>query len=201
MISHYVNLVLAALPDSLGAEKTKLSQRFLRQCPTPLAIKRLSRTEKAQMMEWSPAMASFFAAIELGQQVIKSHEEIIGHAYSSVELGREMVARFQGEEQESICIACTDVHNDIIAWKTLFVGGGCECVTYPDKIFQYALRCSAHGIVMIHNHPTGDVRPSNQDDSFARRLERGCEIIGIHMLDFMIVGRSSYFSWREDQAI
>lgn len=201
MINHYVKLVFDAFSESAGTKKQELCQRFLRKCPTPLAIKRLSRTEKEELLDWAPEMVNFFAALELGQLVAKSHEKIVGHAYSSVELGRSMVARFQGEEQENICIACTDIHNEIIDWKVLFIGGGCECVTYPDKIFQYALQCSAHGIVMIHNHPTGDIRPSNQDDSFTRRLERGCEIIGIHLLDFMIVGRDSYYSWREDKSL
>ena len=197
VINEYTKLVWTAIPDKPGTKKQELCQRFLRKCPTPLAIKRLSRIEKNEINEWAPEMLNFFAAIELGKIVTKSHEEIIGHAYSSIELGRKMVDHFQSEGQESVCIACTDIHNEIIDWKILFVGGGCECILYPDKIFQYALRCSAQGIIMIHNHPTGDIHPSKQDESFTRRLERGCEIIGLHLVDFMIVGRDTYHSWRE----
>lgn len=199
--SNYVKMVFDCFADDLGHQKQELCQRLLRKCPTPLAIKRLTRVEKREICEWAPEMKRLFAAIDLGQAVTKSHEDIIGHAYSSVEVGQEMVARFQDEEQENICIACTDVHNDIIAWKVLFIGGGSECVLYPDKIFQYALQCSAHGIIMIHNHPTGDIRPSSQDDSFVRRLERGCDFVGINLIDFMIVGRDSYYSWQEDTAL
>lgn len=190
----FAQLVLAAMPD------TSVAQRFLRKCPTPIAVKRLSRLEREEILDWTPQMQPFFAALDLGQLVGKSHEEIIGHAYSSMELGREMVERFSGEDQESLCVACTDVHNEIIAWKTLFIGGNSECMAYPDKIFQYALQCSAHGIVLIHNHPTGDVQPSDQDSTFTWRLDRGCALIGLHLLDFLIVGRDEYYSWREEQA-
>lgn len=197
---NYVKLVIDSLPANLGKQKQEICQQFLRTCPNPFAIKKLSRTEKAQILSWAPEMATFFAAIELGQLVTKSHEQIVGHAYSSVELGREMVEHFQGEEQESICVACTDVHNNIIAWKTLFVGGRSECVLYPDRIYNYALRNSARGIIMIHNHPSGDVEPSDQDYLFNRRLDHGCEIIGLRLIDFMIVGRDKYYSWREEEA-
>ncbi len=201
MQNDYAALVLASLPASLGDQRQQLCQQFIRKCPTPFALKKASRVEREQMLSWAPEMATVFAAIELGQQVAKSHQEIIGHAYSSVELGREMVAHFQGEEQERICVACTDVHNDIIAWKTLFVGGRSECVLYPDRIFNYALRNSARGIIMIHNHPSGDIEPSDQDYSFTQRLDHGCDIIGLQLVDFMIVGRDKYYSWREERCI
>lgn len=199
IMNDYATMVFESLPASLKEQRKVLCRQFIRKCPSLFALKKISRVEKEQILAWAPEMATLFAAIELGQQVAKSHEEIIGHAYSSVELGREMVAHFQGEEQESICIACTDVHNNIIAWKTLFIGGRSECVLYPDRIFNYALRNSARGIIMIHNHPSGDIKPSDQDYSFTQRLDHGCDIIGLQLLDFMIIGRDKYYSWREER--
>lgn len=201
MVNQYVKLVFEALPASLDERRQELCQRFLRKCPGPLAIKRLSRVEKEEMLMWAPEMTSVFAALELGGLVANSYEEVIGHAYSSVELGREMVARFHNEEQENISVACTNVRNEIIAWKTLFIGGSSECVLYPDRIFHYALKNSAHGIALIHNHPSGNTKPSRQDTAFMRRLERGCGIIGLHLLDFLIVGRDSYYSFRENEDV
>lgn len=144
-------------------------------------------------------MPPFLAALDLGQLVLKGHREILGHAYSSMTLGREMIDYFLGEDQEGVAIACTDVHNEIIDFKTLFVGGQSECVLYPDRIFSYALRRSASGIVMVHNHPTGEIQPSDQDLAFAKRLDRGSKLLGLSLLDFLIVGQDKYYSWREDQ--
>ena len=100
-----------------------------------------------------------------------------------------------------MAIAFTDVHNDIIDITTLFRGGRSECMLYPDRIFAAALRRSATGIVMVHNHPSGDVQPSPQDNSFAKRLEHGCQVLGLQMLDFLIVGQDRYYSWREEQQV
>lgn len=200
-MQEYIELLLESFNINDPQRCKKLCQRFLKKCPTPLAIKRLSKAERQEMLQWDSRMKPFFAALELGQQVAKSHAKIIGHAYSSIELGRSLVERFQGAEQESVCVACTDVHNEIVAFEPLFIGGQSECVLYPDRIFSYALRQSAHGIIMIHNHPSGDVKPSEQDLMFTDRLQRGCSLLGLHLLDCMIVGRDSYYSWREEDEL
>ena len=70
VINEYTKLVWTAIPDKLGTKKQELCQRFLRKCPNPLAIKRLSRVEKSEINEWAPEMFNFFAAIELGKIVL-----------------------------------------------------------------------------------------------------------------------------------
>lgn len=167
--------------------------------PTPESLKQMTRVEKKKLAFSSMRLARFLAAVELGQLVARSYPEVLGHAYSSIELGAAMIEHFNGIENEQVAVAYTNVHNEIVALKTLFSGGRSECVLYPDQIFKQALLNSASGLVLIHNHPTGDVQPSQQDLAFSRRLERGGRILGITVLDFLIVGRQRYYSWREQQ--
>lgn len=167
--------------------------------PDPIDLKRISREAKSDLCRCDQQIDKFFSAIALGQMLTKVYPVIEGFAYSSVELGQAMIAHFAGDEQESVCVAFTDSQNNIIKLKTMFVGGRSECVLYPDQIFKYALRYSASGLVMIHNHPSGNVKPSHQDLAFARRLERGGKLLGIQILDFMIVGNDQYYSWREQE--
>ena len=195
----YVNLLARSIPAATIKRNKEVFLTFLDWFPNPLAVKQMSRAQRSQVLEWGPEMRALIAGIELGKLVGKSHPEICGHAYSSVTLGQQMIDYFAGDEQESVVIACTDVHNDVIDYKTVFKGGQSECLLYPDQIFAYALRQSATGIVMVHNHPSGDVKPSEQDLRFAKRLERGSRILGLQMLDFLIVGQEQYFSWRESQ--
>ena len=110
------------------------------------------------------------------------------------------MARLSGENQESLYLVVTDVHNDIIDIKKMFVGGLSECSVYPDRVFRRALLQSANGIAVVHNHPSGNVEPSSADIAMIKRLEKGSRILGITFLDFLIVGRNSYYSWRENQA-
>lgn len=167
--------------------------------PTPESFKQMTRVEKKRLAFSSMRLDRFLAAVELGQLVACSYPPVLGHAYSSVELGAAMIEHFTGSENEQVAVAYTDVHNEIVALKTLFLGGRSECSLYPDQIFKEALLNSASGLVLIHNHPSGQVQPSKQDLAFAKRLERGGRILGIAVLDFLIVGRKHYYSWREQQ--
>ncbi|MDO4902817.1 MAG: JAB domain-containing protein [Limosilactobacillus sp.] len=197
----YLDLLVRSISADNIDRSQELFLNFLEKFPTPLKVKQMSRDDRKKVLDWGPEMRSMIAGIELGQLVAKSHYEIVGHAYSSAMLGKEMIDQFQDEEQECVAIAYTDVHNDIIDIELLFRGGHSECMLYPDRIFSSALRQSATGIVMIHNHPSGDVEPSPQDLNFAKRLESGCQILGLQMLDFLIVGHDNYYSWREKQQI
>jgi DNA repair protein RadC len=197
-MNRYESLVLRSIPDAMiyGEDGYHyMMERF----PNPLDLKRISHDERITLCRDNEKLDSFFAAVQLGQLLARTHPDVEGYAYSSVELGQMMIDHFAGEEQEKVCVAFTNVHNEIIKFKTMFIGGQSECVLYPDQIFKQALRCSASGLVMIHNHPSGDVKPSKQDLAFAKRLEQGGNLLGIQVLDFMIVGGDHYYSWREQQ--
>lgn len=200
-VEAYLDLLVRSIPADTIERGEELFLKFWECFPTPLKVKQMTKEERQMVLNWGPEMRSLVAGIELGQLVAKSHREICGHAYSSTVLGKEMIDYFCQEEQECVAIAFTDVHNEIIDLATMFRGGQSECMLYPDRIFAAALRQSATGIVMVHNHPSGDVEPSAQDVNFAKRLERGCRVLGLQMLDFLIVGQNKYYSWREEQQV
>lgn len=198
-IGQYLDALVRCIPAQTVERNQELFVKFIEHFPTPLKAKQMTRKEREAVLSWGPEMRSVIAGIELGRLVADSHNEICGHAYSSTSLGRDMIDYFKEAEQESVAIGLTDVHNEIIDFTTLFRGGQSECLLYPDRIFSRALRQSASGLVMVHNHPSGDVQPSAQDLSFAQRLERGSNLLGLQMLDFLIVGKDRYYSWREEQ--
>lgn len=65
------------------------------------------------------------------------------------------------------------------------------------EILIRALLCGASNIIIIHNHPSGSVRPSKEDISVTNRVKEACELIGIHFCDHIIIGRDGYFSFSE----
>lgn len=199
MIEQYLDLLVRSIPAATIERNQELFLKFLECFPSPLKVKQMSRQERETVMEWGPEMKHLLAGIELGQLVARSHNEVCGHAYSSASLGKAMIEHFRQEEQECVAIAYTDVHNDIIDFQVIFRGGQSECMLYPDRIFATALRQSASGLAMIHNHPSGDIAPSAADLNFAKRLNRGSTVLGLQLLDFLIVGQDRYYSWREAQ--
>ena len=76
--------------------------------------------------------------------------------------------------------------------------GNCETsIAMPREILIRALLCGAVNIVIIHNHPSGDPKPSASDHKATRRIQEAADIIGIHLCDHIIVGRDGYFSFQE----
>ena len=197
--TQYLQLVSRILIDG-SEEANVLFRQFISQYPTPISIKNMTNAEKDKLIEEDERMEVLLAAIELGAMVVRSQAPLLGHAYSSQLLSTEMMDRLSGEKQESLYLVGTDVHNDIIDIKKMFVGGFSECSVYPDRVFRRALLQSVNGIAVVHNHPSGNVEPSSADIAVIKRLESGSRILGITFLDFLIIGQNSYYSWRENQA-
>lgn len=194
----YLQLVGRILIDL--NKKDDLFSWFIEKYPTPNALKNITDDEKERLLEVDERMETLFTAVELGKMVVRSQAPLLGQAYSSQLLSTEMMDRLSGESQESLYLVGTDVHNDIIDIKKMFIGGLSECGVYPDRIFHRALLRSANGIAVIHNHPSGNVEPSSADSAMIKRLEKGSQILGITFLDFLIVSQDNYYSWRENQA-
>lgn len=198
-LSKYLELVSLIILD--GTEEGKRNfTNFSTHYPSPASLKNLTEAEKEELAGWGVGVEKLIAAIELGQMVLRSKTPLIGQAYSSNLLGMEMMDRMQDESQESLFVVGTNVHNDIIDIKKMFVGGSNECNVYLDQIFRRLFLHSAHGFAIIHNHPSGRIEPSAPDLNMIKKFQRSSQLLGINFLDFLIVGKDNYYSWREDQA-
>lgn len=203
MLTQEISSYFAAVGHILlngSKESEELYSEFIRCYPTPNDLKNLTLDERMAFIKKYRGAEKVFMAILLGKLVLQSKSDLRGHAYSSQLLSREMMDRLSGENQESLYLVGTDVHNEIIDIKQMFVGGLSECNVYPDQIFHRALLQSANGIAIIHNHPSGNVEPSAADMRMMERLERGSKLLGITFLDFLIVSQDNYYSFRENQA-
>lgn len=70
-------------------------------------------------------------------------------------------------------------------------------IVHPREVFMPAVRDSAGAVVFVHNHPSGDPRPSEEDIAVTRRLSQAAEVIGIPILDHLIIGDGEYSSFKE----
>ncbi len=79
------------------------------------------------------------------------------------------------------------------------VSEGClnQSIVHPREVFAPAVRESAAAVIFIHNHPSGDPAPSREDREITGRLKEAAEILGIKVLDHIIIGDGSYFSFVE----
>lgn len=87
--------------------------------------------------------------------------------------------------------------NKLMAFTTLSVGTVNSSLVDPREVLKWALYNNAVNIIVVHNHPSGDTYPSNEDKIVTTRLKSACDIIGINLLDHIIIG-DEYYSFKGD---
>ena len=80
-------------------------------------------------------------------------------------------------------------------------GDNTSSVVSPQAIFQRALLAGASGIILVHNHPSDDTTPSDADYNATTRIKQGGELLGIQLLDHIIIGSHSYYSFKTERFI
>lgn len=91
--------------------------------------------------------------------------------------------------------------NKLIAEKTLFYGTIDKSAVYPRVVLEEVLRYNSAGVILAHNHPSGNLRPSKQDIQLTEALQELLEKINVTVLDHMIIGDDEYFSFKEEGLI
>jgi DNA repair protein RadC len=76
-----------------------------------------------------------------------------------------------------------------------------ENLVHPREVFEPAIQCSAAQIIVAHNHPSGDVDPSEEDIAVTGKLKEAGRILGIEILDHVIVSQSGYLSFKEKKLL
>lgn len=102
------------------------------------------------------------------------------------------------EEQEQVRCMMLDTKNHLLGEEMVFKGTVNSSLVSPREIFLTAMSYHAVGILLIHNHPSGDPNPSQADLAITERLRQAGEILGIPLLDHLIIGDCRYLSFREE---
>ncbi len=141
------------------------------------------------------------SSIEIGKRINRwSAEEKI--KVSSPDILVNLVSdEMRYLNKEHFNIAILDTKNQIIAIENISIGTLNASIVHPRDVFHAAINRSANSIILIHNHPSGDPSPSNEDINITQRLVDVGEILGIKVLDHIIIGDNRYVSFKEKQLI
>ena len=91
--------------------------------------------------------------------------------------------------------------NGVIKVDTVAIGTLNSCIVHPREVFKTPIKFGANSIILVHNHPSGDVTPSQEDLSVTNRLVEAGKLIGIKVLDHIIIGDGIYLSFKEKEII
>ena len=105
--------------------------------------------------------------------------------------------RLVGEKKEHFYVVLLDTKNKIIKTEEVSVGILDASIIHPREIFSLAIKSFASRIVLVHNHPSGDSNPSNEDLDITKKLIDVGELVGIEVLDHVIIGKGKYYSYVE----
>jgi len=103
-----------------------------------------------------------------------------------------------GKRDEEFCVIYLDVQNQIIEFETLQKGTVNQATVYPRQVLENALRKKASAIILVHNHPSGHVRPSEADLRITKTISETARLLDINVHDHIIVGEDRFFSFREE---
>lgn len=101
------------------------------------------------------------------------------------------------ELREDVVMLALGEDARLLGWIRLFSGGWSSSIIDPRLIFQVALNCRASSIILSHNHPSGNLRPSQEDIRLTKRLIKGGKLLGTELADHIIISKKSYFSFKD----
>jgi len=99
--------------------------------------------------------------------------------------------------KEHFFVCCIDIRNKLIAIDEVSKGTLTASLVHPREVFEVAIKRHSAQIIIAHNHPSGEVSPSEDDIKITRRLCEASKIMGIELLDHLIVTENDYASLKE----
>lgn len=102
------------------------------------------------------------------------------------------------EHKEEFKIILLNRANKVLGVFNVSSGGTTGCVVDAKIVFQAAIKANANGIILSHNHPSGNIQPSEQDKSITRKLKEGGRLLDIEILDHVILTPETYISFADE---
>lgn len=140
------------------------------------------------------------AAIELGSRRMETQYPLTAITQSS-EVVNYLKNSLQFESKEYFMILLLNQAHKIIHVETLSEGGITGTIADPRVIFRTALMHGATSFIICHNHPSGQLRPSNMDDQLTEKVRKGAKVFDLQLVDHLIVSTEGYYSYAEQSTI
>jgi DNA repair protein RadC len=187
-----VDLVALLLGTGSAGEPVNMAAASLLEAAGGVSgIARLGPQELAERRGLGPAKATrLAAAVELGRRALLS---TLSEERSSFDCYETVVAwarpRLAALEHEEVWLLVLDAKNGLKTARRIAQGGTHGCALTTRDILGPALRDGGSAIVIVHNHPSGDPKPSFEDIEMTKQLASACDIIGMPLLDHVVVAR------------
>lgn len=103
--------------------------------------------------------------------------------------------------KENFIIILLNTKNKILKHEIVSIGTLDSALIHPREVFRTVLKEGCNSIILVHNHPSGDPTPSKEDIAVTKRLIEAGELLGVEVLDHVIIGLDSYWSYKHDEIL
>lgn len=180
-----------------GVSSLEIASQVLKKSQGLTFLSRLNKQELCQIKGIKTTKAIvLMACFELAKRVTCC--ESLNHDVmeNPTALVQWLKLELGNQQQENFLVVYLNVKNHIIGSKIVFKGTVDSSVVHPREIFKEAVLKSASRMIIVHNHPSTDVLPSQADIALTQKLIECGELMGIEVLDHLIVSNSSFLSFK-----
>jgi len=175
-----------------------LARRILERAGSLRQLPELTLEELMEIGGIGPSKAvQIAAALELGRRLGITYREAGAEIRSPTDAARVLMEEMRFFNREYFRAVLLNTKNRVISIEDISVGSLSVSIVHPREVFRPAVRKSAASIILVHNHPSGDPTPSKEDCKVTDKIVQAGEMIGIKVLDHIILGEGSYYSFKE----
>lgn len=185
-----------------GASAVDLGRKLLRKFKTLRAISACDPVQLREIKGLSTAkIAQIKAAVELGRRMMSEERALEGPIRSSSDVADYLMPPLRDLKHEVFKVVLLDRRNSVLDVADIDEGDVAKTQPSIRKIMLRAAQAYAAGLIAVHNHPSGDPTPSEQDKLLTRDLVIAGRAMDIRVFDHLIIGDGRYFSFADEGLI
>ena len=136
--------------------------------------------------------------ISYDKKVKKSELTVIRTSNDIAAVLREVFNKDTFDWTEEFIILCLNKANKVVGFRKISSGGMTGTIADPRVILTIALNCMATSIILAHNHPSGNLKPSRQDEELTQKIKIAARYLDIVVMDHVIINDESHYSFADD---
>ncbi len=183
----------------------KLAARFGNDLHT-LSLKARGELKQISKAIGETAYCQIMAALELGKRLVSQEKSIseplhkIKDTAAALSFCRKHFTRLAQEgAKEEFHVVLLDQKHHVIKTAQITVGLSNQSLAHPREVFRPAIQESAAALILVHNHPSGDPTPSQEDKTITKELKGAAEVLRVRLLDHIILGKDRALSMAEEK--
>ncbi len=148
----------------------------------------------------SAKATTLLAAFELSKRALEVNDTNLPMISDAKDAAAQL-SDMRDLKKEHLVVLYLNAKNQLVHKETISMGTLNANLVHPREVFEPTLKYSAAQIIVAHNHPSGDPKPSDDDIEITKRLTEAGKLMGIEVMDHIIISKNSQFSFKEEKSL